>query len=72
MIAAAASSALVAAALTILVLMVGTWVVSLLLKNASIVDIVWGFGFVCVSWAVRLTGDGLGQQGLAGSGAAIQ
>jgi steroid 5-alpha reductase family enzyme len=59
MIAAAASSALVAAALTILVLMVGTWVVSLLLKNASIVDIVWGFGFVCVAWVVRLTVDGL-------------
>jgi hypothetical protein len=59
MIAAAASTALTAAALTIVVLMVGTWVVSLLLKNASIVDIVWGFGFVCVAWAVRLTVDGL-------------
>ncbi|MDO9174934.1 MAG: DUF1295 domain-containing protein [Actinomycetota bacterium] len=59
MIAAAASTALGTAALTILVLMLGTWVVSLLVKNASIVDIVWGFGFVCVAWAVRLRVDGL-------------
>jgi steroid 5-alpha reductase family enzyme len=58
MIASAVSTALITAALTILVLMVGTWIVSVLVKNASIVDIVWGFGFVCVAWAVRLTGDG--------------
>ena len=43
MIATASTTALTTAALTILVLMVGTWVVSLLVKNASIVDIVWGF-----------------------------
>ncbi|MGB8860374.1 MAG: DUF1295 domain-containing protein, partial [Ilumatobacteraceae bacterium] len=57
MIASAVSTALTSAALTIVVLMISTWMVSLLLKNASIVDIVWGFGFVCVAWAVRLTGD---------------
>jgi len=47
------------AALTIAALMLTTWVVSLALKNASIVDIVWGLGFVLVAWAVRLTADGL-------------
>ena len=50
---------LTTAAITIAILMVGTWVVSLLAKNASIVDIVWGLGFVCVAWAVRLRVDGV-------------
>jgi steroid 5-alpha reductase family enzyme len=53
----AVTTALTTAGLTILVLMIGTWLLSLALKNASIVDIVWGFGFVCVAWAVRLTVD---------------
>ena len=55
----ATSTALTTAALTIAVLMISTWIISLLVKNASIVDIVWGFGFVCVAWAVRLRVDGL-------------
>ena len=50
---------MLAALLTIAALMITTWVVSLIVKNASIVDIVWGFGFVAVAWAVRLTADGL-------------
>jgi steroid 5-alpha reductase family enzyme len=37
-------------ALAILALMVSVWVVSLLLKNTSIVDIFWGMGFVLVNW----------------------
>ena len=45
------------AALTIVVLMVATWLLSLALTNASIVDITWGLGFVCVAWAVRLRVD---------------
>lgn len=53
----AVTTALTTAGLTILVLMLGTWLLSLALKNASIVDIVWGFGFVCVAWAVRLRVD---------------
>lgn len=40
----------VAAALGIAGLMVATWIVSLILKDASIVDIVWGVGFVVVGW----------------------
>ncbi len=50
---------MLAASLTIAALMLTTWVISLILKNASIVDIVWGFGFVAVAWAVRLGYDGV-------------
>ena len=42
----------------IAVLMVGTWLVSLPLKNVSIVDIVWGAGFVLVGWVSFAVGDG--------------
>ncbi|HQF96217.1 MAG TPA: DUF1295 domain-containing protein, partial [Microthrixaceae bacterium] len=42
----------------IVALMLVTWVVSLVLRNASIVDIVWGLGFVITAWVVRLTVDG--------------
>jgi steroid 5-alpha reductase family enzyme len=47
-----------ASAAAIAVLMVGTWLVSLPLKNVSIVDIVWGAGFVLVAWVSGLVGDG--------------
>lgn len=50
--------ALTTAAITIAVLMLATWVVSLVKHNASIVDVVWGFGFVAVAWAVRVQVDG--------------
>jgi len=46
------------AAVTIAVLMFATWVVSLIVKNASIVDVVWGLGFVAVSWMVAARVDG--------------
>jgi steroid 5-alpha reductase family enzyme len=52
------TTALVTAAITIAVVMVATWIVSVALKNASIVDIVWGAGFVAVAWTVALTVDG--------------
>jgi steroid 5-alpha reductase family enzyme len=45
-------------ALAILALMLCTWLLSLVLKNASIVDVVWGLGFVMVAWVARATGDG--------------
>jgi steroid 5-alpha reductase family enzyme len=45
--------------LIILGLMTLLWMVSLLLKNASIVDIFWGTGFVISAWAYfALTPDG--------------
>ncbi|MCU1386680.1 MAG: hypothetical protein JWL72_18 [Ilumatobacteraceae bacterium] len=49
--------AMFAAAIAIAALMIVTWVISLVLKNASIVDIVWGLGFVLVAWTVRLSTD---------------
>ncbi len=49
--------AMLVAGITILVLMLVTWVISVAMRNASIVDIVWGLGFVVVAWAVRLTVD---------------
>ncbi len=45
-------------ALAIAILMVGTWLLSVILKNASIVDIVWGLGFVVTAWVSRGIGDG--------------
>ncbi len=48
-----------ACAAAIAVLMVCTWVVSLPLRDASIVDIVWGAGFVLVGWVSFAVGDGL-------------
>ena len=50
--------ALTTAAVVIAAVMLATWLVSVALKNASIVDVVWGLGFVCVAWAVRLHVDG--------------
>jgi steroid 5-alpha reductase family enzyme len=41
-------------------LMLGTWVLSLLLRNASIVDIIWGLGFVLVAVIGFAFGDGYG------------
>jgi steroid 5-alpha reductase family enzyme len=46
-------------AVAIAALMLGTWLLSLALRNASIVDIVWGLGFVVVAWVSRAVGDGL-------------
>jgi steroid 5-alpha reductase family enzyme len=42
---------LVVAGVVIVVLMVATWLISLAIKDASIVDMVWGFGFVVAVWA---------------------
>lgn len=53
------ATALGTSAIVIAALMVGTWLLSVAVKNASIVDIVWGLGFVAVAWAIRLTEDGL-------------
>jgi steroid 5-alpha reductase family enzyme len=38
------------AALVILSLMTALWIISLILRNASIVDIFWGAGFVVANW----------------------
>ena len=44
-------TALLVAAGAIAALMLATWLASLARKDASIVDIVWGLGFVVVAWA---------------------
>jgi len=49
---------MLASAVAILILMVSTWIVSVIITNASIVDIVWGLGFVVVAWVGRVVGDG--------------
>jgi steroid 5-alpha reductase family enzyme len=47
------------ALLSVLVMMVILWLVSLRLKNSSIVDIFWGAGFVVLAWIYfTLTPDG--------------
>lgn len=51
-------TALLVAAGAIVVLMLVTWLVSVARRDASIVDIVWGLGFVVVVWAVFATTDG--------------
>ncbi|MFZ8877633.1 MAG: DUF1295 domain-containing protein [Ilumatobacteraceae bacterium] len=58
MIALSTGGALGGAAVAVAALMVGTWLVSLALKNASIVDITWGLGFVVVAWVSALRADG--------------
>jgi len=52
------ADAMLVAAITILCIMVATWLLSLALKNASIVDIVWGLGFAITSWVLAITIDG--------------
>lgn len=51
-------NAMLIAAITIAVVMVTTWIISLVIKNASIVDIVWGAGFAITSWVLAATVDG--------------
>ena len=48
----------ISSAAAVAVLMLATWLVSLPLRNASIVDIVWGIGFVVVAWTAFLIADG--------------
>ena len=44
--------------ITVLAFMVSTWALSLVLRDASIVDIAWAFGFVIVAWLVFAVGEG--------------
>lgn len=52
------SEAMLIAAVTIAVVMLTTWIISVMITNASIVDIVWGAGFAITSWVLALTVDG--------------
>ena len=56
---------LATAGLTVFVYMTAIWILSLLLKNASIIDIFWGLGFVLLAWEYWLLADGFSwRQGL--------
>lgn len=50
------TSVLLASAIAVAVLMFGTWLLSLPLRNASIVDPVWPLGFVLVGWVSAIVG----------------
>lgn len=58
------ASLLLVAALTVLALMVATWLVSLAVEDASIVDMIWGLGFVLVALATYLAAPDPGWRGL--------
>lgn len=45
------SSIYMIAGIIILLLMILVWLLSLALKNSSIVDVFWGLGFIIVTWA---------------------
>jgi steroid 5-alpha reductase family enzyme len=53
-------SVLLASAGAIVVLMLGTWLLSLAWRDASIVDPVWPLGFVVVAWVTRAVAAGHG------------
>ena len=53
-------SVLLAAAAAIVVLMLGTWLLSLVWHDASIVDPVWPLGFVVIAWVTRVVASGHG------------
>ncbi|MCQ3810707.1 MAG: DUF1295 domain-containing protein [Acidimicrobiia bacterium] len=46
------------AALAIAGMMLVVWAISVLIRDAGIVDILWGFGFVVVAWVSWLVTDG--------------
>ena len=51
-------------AIAVGLLMLSVWLLSLLLKNASIVDIFWGLGFVVIGWVANFASDGSSDVGL--------
>jgi steroid 5-alpha reductase family enzyme len=46
------AEALAVSAVAVALLMLITWIISGIVKDASIVDLIWGFGFVGVAWTV--------------------
>ena len=50
-------NAMLVSAITIAVVMMTTWIVSVAIRNASIVDIVWGAGFAINAWVLVLVLD---------------
>lgn len=50
------------AAIVIVVMMVGVWLLSIVLADVRVVAIAWGLGFVAVTWTSWAVGDGLGDR----------
>jgi steroid 5-alpha reductase family enzyme len=50
---------LIASAIAVAALMLTTWVISVVVRDASIVDLIWGLGFVVVAWVAHVVGDGV-------------
>jgi steroid 5-alpha reductase family enzyme len=42
----------------VLALLIATWLMSLALRDVSIVDIAWGLGFVVIAWVAFFSGNG--------------
>ena len=59
-----ASEVLANSALYISVMMLSLWLLSIVIKNASIVDIAWGSGFVMVAWVSAITAHGQSTRGV--------
>ncbi|MFM8001336.1 MAG: DUF1295 domain-containing protein, partial [Actinomycetota bacterium] len=53
-----ASLVLVGAIVAIACMMLTVWAISLVMRDASIVDIAWGSGFVLVAWVSFWLSDG--------------
>jgi steroid 5-alpha reductase family enzyme len=55
---ASLGATMLASALAVLALMVAGWLLSLRLRDVSIVDVIWGLGFVVVAWVSCLVAGG--------------
>jgi steroid 5-alpha reductase family enzyme len=49
---------MLASAAVVAALMLSTWVLSIVLRDVSIVDIAWGLGFVLIAWVAFALADG--------------
>ena len=58
-----ATEVLLNSALFITAMMLGLWLLSLVIENASIVDIAWGSGFVMVAWVSAIVANGQSARG---------
>jgi steroid 5-alpha reductase family enzyme len=52
------TAVMLASAAAVLALLLAAWVLSLVLRDVSIVDVAWGLGFVAVAWVAFAVGDG--------------
>jgi steroid 5-alpha reductase family enzyme len=55
---ATAGEVVIGAAIAIACMMIAVWAISLVMRDASIVDIAWGSGFVLVAWVSFWLSDG--------------